>query len=166
MAAGMAFDEVSGAVFLYGGFDEDTFRSDFHFYNSGTYDWAEVPAEIGGTPGKRVHVRFECVGQVLVMFGGSTEGTTCSDDLFALDTRVEPLEWIKIEGADGAKSDAMASKPTPKGRYGHAMCSYKNKLVVFGGFGENDTYLNDMWILDVNELLKGNLDWIYGEYVQ
>ena len=73
MAAGMTFDEATGAIFLYGGFDEENFRDDFHFYNSETYDWTMLPPEIGSTPGKRVHVRFAAVNRFLVMFGGSLE---------------------------------------------------------------------------------------------
>ena len=65
-----------------------------------------------------------------------------------LNTKVKPWSWANLTA--GGEEDADAS-PTPKARFGHAMCTYGDYAVVFGGMGEGDVYLNDMWVIDTKD---------------
>lgn len=48
MAASFAMDSSSGAAFLYGGFDENGFRSDMHYYNTSRFEWKTVKQQVRG----------------------------------------------------------------------------------------------------------------------
>ncbi|GMH49082.1 hypothetical protein TrRE_jg9474, partial [Triparma retinervis] len=145
---------VGDGAFLYGGFNDSGFLSDLHYYNGPKFEWREVKQGLSSSePGSRVHVRAECAGGFLVMFGGSSQKEDCTDDLFVMDIRKSPLAWRRAGGGEGDDADA----PRPKPRYGHAMCGVGDVVVVMGGLGEGETYLNDMWVLDT----KGNFSWEY-----
>ncbi|GMH76180.1 hypothetical protein TrLO_g4023 [Triparma laevis f. longispina] len=155
LASSFCLDPDSGAAFLYGGMAEKMYLGDMHFYDTGKFNWKEVKVGVDGMgdPGRRCHVRMGFCGKFLCMFGGSTENGDCTDALYVMDVRESPLGWVKIEqGEDG---EDLAPKPKP--RFGHAMCSVGPYIVVFGGMGENETYLNDMWLLDT----QNNFSWQY-----
>ena len=81
------------------------------------------------------------------MFGGSTPGSDCTDDLYVMDTRGEPRGWVNMSGGG---EDGGA--PAPKPRYAHSMCAYGTYVVIFGGRGDSGIYLNDMWVVDTADL--------------
>ena len=93
-------------------------------------------------------------GNFVCMFGGSSDEQDCTDDLFAMNIRTSPLAWKRIGG--GAPQEA-SDFPVPQARYGHAMCSVRDIVVVFGGLGQNEIYFNDMWFLDTSN----NFSWEY-----
>ncbi|GMH98769.1 hypothetical protein TrVE_jg8857 [Triparma verrucosa] len=156
LAAGFCMDQETGAAFLYGGMDEDGYRGDMHFYDTGKFNWKNVELGAEGMldPGKVVHVRMACTNKFLCMFGGSNEKLDYTDNLFVMDVGKSPLEWVKI---DQGAEDEEDLAPRPQPRFGHAMCAAGPYVVVFGGVGENETYLNDMWLLDT----QNNFSWQY-----
>ena len=161
MAAGMAMDEATGAAFLYGGFDDEGFRQDMHYYDVTKFSWKEVKTnqKKEDVPGKRVHVRLVCASRYLVLFGGSCPASDYSDDLFVMDTKASPFQWTGVTFPP-PDEDGVAV-PRPKGRYGHAMCALNDFVVVFGGLGEGEKYLNDLWIIDCRDFDAGQVSWEY-----
>eukprot|EP00518_Triparma_eleuthera_P011167 CAMPEP_0182482366 /NCGR_PEP_ID=MMETSP1319-20130603/39140_1 /TAXON_ID=172717 /ORGANISM="Bolidomonas pacifica, Strain RCC208" /LENGTH=467 /DNA_ID=CAMNT_0024684077 /DNA_START=53 /DNA_END=1453 /DNA_ORIENTATION=+ len=161
MAAGFAIEQETGAAFLYGGFDEDReggFLQDLHYYDTGKFQWKRISGHNGVVdgPGKRVHVRMACANKMLCLFGGSTENSDYSDDLFVMDIGKSPLSWIKVLSGSEDSSSVQ-----PKARYGHAMCTAGPYVVMFGGLGSGEVYLNDMWLLDTQVEAAQGLKWQY-----
>ena len=126
------------------------YRSDMYAFDTGDCEWREMgmpdPSKYELSPGQRVHVRMTVANRFLVMFGGSTPSSECTDDLYVIDTKIKPWEWIRMP----APKDDDAS-PAPKPRFGHSICSYGTYVVIFGGLGENSIYLNDMWVIDTKD---------------
>jgi len=80
-----------------------------------------------------------------------------------MDTKSDPFCWIKVNNNNDDSNDAddNIADPKPKGRYGHAVCEYGSSMVVFGGFGEGEKYMNDLWLLDCDNLETGRVCWKY-----
>ena len=143
MAAGCAFDAQKGCMYVYGGLGTAEYLKTLHRYDSSSYEWQDVKRG-RDDPGGRVHVKMVVSGKKLVMFGGSTAESDFSDDLFVMDVSGDGAAtkgWVKKSKFEGE---------VPKGRYGHSMVSFGSygHVIVFGGLGEGNIYLNDMWILD------------------
>lgn len=81
---------------------------------------------------------------IMVLHGGEFSSPKQStfhhySDTWILD--LESKEWSKVESKNG-----------PSGRSGSRMTTWKNYIVLFGGFrdlGVHTNYLNDVWLFDV-----------------
>ena len=130
MAAGLAIDNDTGAVFLYGGFDDKGFRKDMHMYDVTTFQWTKINMhndksddDDGGggetdkkkkkssssnnnkpsssCPGPRAHVRMVVVSRHVVLFGGSTPDNECTEDLYVMDvSSSKALAWIRVDNCN------------------------------------------------------------------
>ena len=89
-------------------------------------------------------------------------GADYSDDLFVMDIGKSPLTWVKVgQGKEDGEVNKFFDAPKPKARFGHAMCTAGVYIVVFGGLGEGEVYLNDMWLLDTSVSSTDALQWQY-----
>lgn len=83
---------------------------------------------------------FKCSADVVVF---NPSNATASSSSAAVDTS---LVKISIEGTD---------KPVDRAFHSSCMCgSNSNLLVVYGGQAENKSLLNDLWILDLTEIVN------------
>jgi len=133
----MAYDSVSGKIFLFGGFhptpDNDTWE-----YTGSTGRWAARAFSGPGVRGRHAMV-YDAARNVTLLFGGQDVET--SDGPFANDLwqwEAIPRRWTRI----------AATGPTA--RYLHAMTFDVTRGVVllFGGFQADYTYVGDTWSWD------------------
>ncbi len=115
-----------------------------HLYlNQGTQQWTwEAVATTGEVVAAREMATLTAVGNVLVLFGGSTvNGAT--DDLYFLSTT-----------AAGALAANQWAKPTiagpkPSARLGHSATLYKNVIYIFGGYTSDNVASDALFTLTV-----------------
>ncbi|CAL8286575.1 unnamed protein product [Lota lota] len=133
------FDPDSKALFVYGGFGEDTAYRDLYILNTDTWTWKLVTAK-GNVPTLSYHTAT-FYKKELYLFGGvhpsSHSGDKACTNSLSIFNPGDEL-WYKpiVEG----------DKPLP--RFGHSSILLSDKLVVFGG-RNTATYLNDLHVLDL-----------------
>ena len=125
-------------VLLFGGeFDSYTKLDEAWTFNVLNTEWTQLTAAGGGAwPSARSHHAMAAVSDTrVILFGGQTEGSGSSDELWSLD--VPSTNWTQLTvGAPGA---------WPSGRSGHAMAAVSNtRVLLFGGRGSDE-----LWSLDV-----------------
>jgi N-acetylneuraminic acid mutarotase len=137
-------------MFMYGGeyFNGATarFYSDLFIYNIKQDSWKKVTSPNSPLP-RSGHAWCRAANtKDVYLFGGEfsspKQGTFYHyNDFWRLDPMTR--EWTRVEG----KSKA----PGPPARSGHRMVSFKQYIIVFGGFQDTSAttkYLNDIWIYD------------------
>ncbi|KAH9819371.1 hypothetical protein Tdes44962_MAKER05209 [Teratosphaeria destructans] len=149
-AALVASPSNSNEVFLFGGeyFNGAlaTFFNDLYIYKTNTDSWRKVTSP--NTPLPRSGHAMCQGGNAggIHLFGGEfsspKQGTFYHYNDF---WRLEPStrEWTKLEGKGG-----------PPARSGHRMASFKNYVVLFGGFqdtSQQTKYLQDVWLYDTQK---------------
>ncbi|KAF8821028.1 Ras family protein [Cardiosporidium cionae] len=80
----------------------------------------------GSAPGSRVCPQLATVNSKIYLFGGADEEQSF-DDLYSME--IEKVHWTELVATG-------FSKPTR--RYGHTICSWMDKLVLFGGLVEEN----------------------------
>ncbi|EFJ21745.1 hypothetical protein SELMODRAFT_52725, partial [Selaginella moellendorffii] len=134
-------------LFVFGGTDGTTPLNELYVLDTTTYTWTK-PDTSGDIPAAREGHSAALVGDDLYVFGGcgkKKQGQAQEvyyDDLYALSTT--SCVWRKV----------LTSGPRPCSRDSHSMSCFGNKLVLFGGEDVLNTYLADIYILDV-----GSLEW-------
>jgi len=98
--------------------------------------WVLVNAK-GQAPCARANHTSVMVGNKMWVFGGRDHNHVY-DDLFCFDR--DEMKWRKIITKPGK---------TPKARAGHSMVEIENKLVVFGGYGQDHEPRNDVAVFDL-----------------
>lgn len=106
-------------------------------------EWAKLEC-VGAAPSKRSgHSLTSLGGTSGLLFGGidlkSPPGPNA--DLFSYDIGSLEIVWSKLEASNGAA-------PAPRWRHSAVAISH-TQLVVFGGFFNGTTRLNDTWLWDV-----------------
>jgi hypothetical protein len=137
-------------LLLYGGeyFNGATahFYADLFIYNTKSDIWKKVTSPNSPLP-RSGHAWCRAANtKDIYLFGGEfsspKQGTFYHyNDFWRLDPTNR--EWTRVEG----KSKAAA----PPARSGHRMVSYKQYIILFGGFQDTSVttkYLNDLWIYD------------------
>ncbi|XP_024521607.1 acyl-CoA-binding domain-containing protein 6 [Selaginella moellendorffii] len=138
---------VGSKLFVFGGTDGTSPLDELYVLDTTTYTWTK-PDTSGDIPAAREGHSAALVGDDLYVFGGcgkKKQGQAREvyyDDLYALSTT--SCAWRKV----------LTSGPRPCSRDSHSMSSFGNKLVLFGGEDVLNTYLADIYILDV-----GSLEW-------
>jgi N-acetylneuraminic acid mutarotase len=136
----MVFDPAIGASILFGGYDGIGLLDDTWVYDAQAGTWTELEPS-GTLPSPRGNHRmvYDSDIGVVIMFGGS-DGDKELADIWAYDP--EANVWTELLPAGDA----------PSGREQHAMVydPSAGRVLVFGGFDDTDTELNDLWDLTVN----------------
>lgn len=137
-------------IFLYGGeyFNGATahFFNDLFVYNIKRDTWNKVTSPNSPLP-RSGHAWCRAANtQEIYLFGGEfsspKQGTFYHyNDFWKLEPKSR--EWTRVETKGKASS--------PPARSGHRMVSYKQYIILFGGFQDTSAttkYLNDLWIYD------------------
>ena len=124
---------VAGQTYIYGGYTfgaEDDEKSVFGFLQKEEV-WKRHTTT--GTP-PRAHRACTSVGDVIYMYGGYQYGGGEQGWLYSLDVR--EMKWSKVSNGPKLNTCGIAHR--------------KNKLVVFGGYGDN-RMSNELHIFDLEE---------------
>src|SRR5690242_15067240 len=137
-------------IFLYGGeyFNGATahFYNDLFVYNIKRDSWNKVTSPNSPLP-RSGHAWCRAANtQEIYLFGGEfsspKQGTFYHyNDFWKLEPKSR--EWTRVETKGKASS--------PPARSGHRMVSFKQYIILFGGFQDTSAttkYLNDLWIYD------------------
>jgi N-acetylneuraminic acid mutarotase len=133
----MAYDYIAGAVVLFGGYDGSGLLNDTWAYDPAANTWTEL-APTGDAPSARGNHRmvFDASAGRVVLFGGF-DGTAELADTWAYD--IASNTWTEVQ----------TTGSVPAGREQHALVydPHAGRVLLFGGFDETDTDLNDLWAL-------------------
>jgi hypothetical protein len=84
----------------------------------------------------------------MIFFGGINPDGARFNDVWEL--KLDTLRWQQI--------NPPGTKPAPREAFPVCYDQINNRMIVFGGFGDNGAFYNDLWALD---LTKGNEHWIH-----
>lgn len=136
------------------------FYSDLHIYNITRDEWRLVTSPNSPLP-RSGHAWCRAANKPeIYLFGGEfsspKQGTFYHyNDFWRLDP--QSREWEKVETERGTKGSRSAGAggnmgtAQPPARSGHRMTSFKQYIVLFGGFQDTSSstkYLNDLWLYD------------------
>lgn len=137
------------------------FYADLYIYNIHRDEWRLVTSPNSPLP-RSGHAWCRAANKAeIYLFGGEfsspKQGTFYHyNDFWRLDPQTK--EWAKVEserGTKGSKAGAGAGASSqPPARSGHRMTSFKQYIVLFGGFQDTSSstkYLNDLWLYDTTE---------------
>lgn len=119
--------------------------------------WMKVPID-GTTPGPRYGHSMVYIMPLLVLFGGSSGGSSnqrneIMSDIWVFGTDVTPFKWQKV----------AARGPSPSARLYHSACVYvrynsnTDAMILFGGRDVQNASLKDLCILKKE---KNDYEWI------
>ncbi|KAK9477594.1 hypothetical protein V1514DRAFT_308812 [Lipomyces japonicus] len=120
------------------------FYNDLLVYNTDSSSWREVTSPNTPLPRSGHNMCVHASTGIIVLFGGEFSSPKQNTfyhygDTWLLDSNTK--EWSKVE-----------SKKSPSPRSGHRMTSWKNYVLLHGGFRDlaaSTTYLDDLWAFDV-----------------
>eukprot|EP01133_Synstelium_polycarpum_P020113 gene20113-24117_t len=128
---------VNDKIYIFGGSDAHTTFNSLYALDIHTLKWS-IPNCGGDTPQPSWGHSSLLYDNRIYFFGGNN-GDTMSDSLNILN--LDTFEWE-------VNVPVTFDKVKPVNRAGHTMTLYKDKFIVFGGSGNNDTLLNDTFVLD------------------
>ncbi|OLL22614.1 Kelch repeat-containing protein 3 [Neolecta irregularis DAH-3] len=117
-------------------------------YNIDKSEWRKITS--GNSPLPRsAHQLVSHSSGILFLFGGEFSSPKQKtfyhySDFWSLDPTTRT--WTRIT--------TSKKNPSPSARSGHRMVSWKNFIILFGGFqdtGAHTNYLDDLWVFDVHE---------------
>lgn len=150
-------------IIVFGGMLEyQVYTNDLYTLKINDWHWTKVTNAIGEPPRARIGHSFTAVDENRVyMFGGiinvskhprKTLSPRYTNDLFILHTYTKnKFAWEELVIPNG-----------PRGRESHSAVFYHNKnlnqknLIIFGGM--NGSRLNDLWFLNVDDLIWQQFD--------
>jgi hypothetical protein len=124
---------------IFGGRDDDydVGLNDVWTLNLSSYEWTKQEPT-GTNPSARYGHSSILYNDKMVVFGGN-DGSNYLNDVCTLDLTQSPPVWNQITTSD----------PKPNARWFHSSILYNDKMVVFGGY-DNNNY-NDVWTLDLTQ---------------
>jgi len=135
--------ECGGSLWVFGGFGEGkNIFNDLQRFDIGLQQWEKVKAK--NTPTPRYLHASTAHGNTLYVYGGSSSSGNSSKKL----SLVESDELIAFDIGRG-KWKRIHAKNMPVGRYGHAMATWEDRLVVCGGCRKSNEYLRDAYSMDI-----------------
>jgi len=108
--------------------------------SAGPFFWYRVVSKFA-PKGRNCHTA-SMVGDKMMVFGGFG-GSKWFDELWVFDTQF--IEWYRPE----VRSAAQGS---PAARYAHSAVAFRGLLYIFGGYGGDDAWLSDLWVLDTQAI--------------
>ena len=136
---GMAYDSVTGKVFLFGGMGSggDKKFDDTWAYDPAANSWTDLKPT-GASPSIRCchfMVYNSATGKVL-LFGGLSDDRRAFNDTWAYDPAANTWASLQPTGS------------TPPARTAHRMAydSETGMVFLFGGYGYDSALLNDTWV--------------------
>ncbi len=133
-SAAMAYNPLTGQVVMFGGNGEIDTLGDTWVWNGEAWNRVD-PRE--GDPSPRYGASLAFDGKKILLFGGFTKAGLTSNETWLFDGD----KWTKVE---------TTPEKTPSARYGATLAydPFTGKTFLFGGFGENEQVLNDLWMWD------------------
>jgi len=134
-----------GKLWIFGGFgDRKKIFNDLHFFDPGTGNWRQVKGTNPPDP-RYLHASVLHEG-ILYIHGGSVSGKGISRGRIP-----ESKELIAFDTSSSGKkkwTQVLTVGATPTARYGHAMASWGNSIVLAGGCKKNSEYMSDCYSLN------------------
>jgi len=124
--AAFTFRKADGRAFLFGG-EGATVLNDAYEYISATNTWATVAATAPNAR-RQISAAYDPDRQAVVMYGGDRFAT------FADTWEYKTGTWYRPSGEIGGRWDAAS-----------AFDSFRNRIVLFGGYGPGYVRMNDTW---------------------
>ncbi|KAG0016106.1 Negative regulator of mitotic exit [Entomortierella chlamydospora] len=115
-----------GKIYIFGGADADYFYNDIWCFDTRACTWTPIPASGYLPPGRHGH-SCTIVDGVLYVFGGNSPDGTELNDAYAF--KIHERRWYLFQSVGPAA--------TP--RFGHSMCTIKDKIFVLGGESEQSS---------------------------
>jgi len=148
--------DLSGNFFISGGLGKSKLCEDTYCFDRELRDWISLckiidpirsDSKTFSEPSLRYRFQMEVVGNKLISFGGSTNEKEFTNDLLTMKISKENeiSSWKQILYQKNSSS-------FPQPRNSHAMCTYNNKIIIFGGKTSDGSYLNDLWMLETKYL--------------
>ena len=135
---GMVYDPVEQKIVLFGG-DKWANNDETWIYDTVSHTWTQVA--LTAPSGRYGHTMvYDNFNKKVLLFGGYNDVNFHCRDTWTFDTKSSI--WAKV------------SETGPSRRYEHAMAcdSDNNKVVLFGGYGKDESsLLSDTWILDLTD---------------
>jgi len=136
------YDPVRDRLLFFGGYRPPAAVAELRELTlSGTPTWNDLSATGTPPPARYGHTMiYDPFGDRVIVYGGYT-GTTFLDDVWELTLAGTPA-WHQLFPTGGP----------PPPRYGHSAIfdSQRLRMLVFGGFHDApDTFMNDVWALDL-----------------
>lgn len=138
---------------VWGGVSATDPVNDMWRYNINSRRWEKRP-QFGQIPPSRFDFAFASTSTMLFVFGGYVScddgGSRYSNELWRFEFQTS--EWLKLPMT---LSENLTQGPV--GRVGHSMTLLGDKLILFGGKGENDNFLSDTWAYSLTASRWSNL---------
>lgn len=133
--------EFGHKAFLYGGALNDRYSNELWSYNSFKETWKR--RESGNLPARVGH-SASIVKSNLYIFGGEIMhaggARHLSNDIYCYNPNLRRWNAVK-----------PSSKEVISPRKYQALCQYKSNLFVYGGLGEHDVFLHDVWVFNTGK---------------
>jgi len=121
---------VDGEIYLFGGTNSTTYVSWTDYLQDGFIRYDGEWTQLDSGPSQRYDHSMVLVGETIYVFGGAVvEGR--ANDLWKYDG-----EWMQIQ---------CELSPPVRSSNGMVYDDLNNRLVIFGGYGEDDTKYDDTW---------------------
>ena len=140
---GMAYDEESDRVILFGGAIQGGMMSDTWAYDYNTDTWVELSP--GTNPvGRRAHsMTYDNESDTIVLFGGSDSGNSPLDDIWYFD--FNSVSWERIY---------PSHQPSARLRHSMVYDSESDVIISFGGsdtdYSSEHMVTDVVWVYDAN----------------
>lgn len=129
----MVYDESSGVIVLFGGYNGSVFFNDTWIWEGDIAEWSKITTE--NIPSARCNhaMTYDCKRKKVLLFGGKTLSNVPLNDLW---------EW---NGNDW-KLIIEHARPKPRYEHGFIYDKKRNKSILFGGSNGNE-WFQDTWEL-------------------
>lgn len=131
---------IGKRLFIFGGCGNidgaEIFYDDVYVLNTETFMWKHIVPS-GIPPSKRESHSCSSWNNKIIIIGGQDTSSFYQSDVHILDT--DTLTWCKLN------TTGQILPP----RAGHTTISLGRNLLVFGGFADNQSLFDDVYVLDV-----------------
>ena len=147
---GHTLNYYNNHLYLYGGCGGG-YKSDFYQYSIESNIWKGINDNGFETPDCHSH-RTVTYNNYLILFGGLTKVTIPGSDKRVLKC----YNGIYLFNLDTHKWSIINCISKPSERRKHGMCIVNRKLIIHGGINTQNEPLNDMFMMDMDDLISNN----------
>ncbi|KAL9148457.1 hypothetical protein ABFS82_12G042500 [Erythranthe guttata] len=131
---------IGKRLFIFGGCgksdNSEIYYDDLYILNTETFSWKRVVPS-GTPPSKRDSHSCSSWKNKIIVIGGEDSCDYYLSDVYILDA--DTLVWCKL--------NTTGQLMPPRG--GHTTIAFGNKLFVFGGFSDEQSLYDDVYMLDI-----------------